>query len=319
MIISILKGLMKALFKSYPQSAITQWSLLMLLLAVQLFRVHYCVADTSSFTENTLRAGFFLKSFPDVTRTDLDVGVKYWGEEIGKAKAIPVLINFYEDIEVMRADFEKGKINYIVASAWVVATQFNRELLADGFKASRTGISLDNLIVVTRKDTGLNTFKNLAGKKLGLLNNDPISDAYLDVLSISNFGKPYKQVFTKPIQESKSTKLVINLFFKKTDAIVTYQSPYELAMELNPQIKEQTQVIEHITGIPWGTGYFHKNVDPVFRELVIKEATKIKDNARGKQLIQFFNADQFERSKLSDLDGTDVLKKRYLQLLHKHK
>ena len=310
---------MKVLLRSFQVPEIAQCLMLKLLLTVLLFNSDSCFADIHSFAEKSLRIGFFLKSFPDVTRTDLDVGVKYWGEEIGKAKHIPVLINFYDDIEIMRSDFEQGKINYIVASAWVVATQFDRELLAEGFKASRIGISLDNLIVVTRKDTHLNSFKQLAGKKLGTLNNDPITDAYLDVLSMANFGKPYKQFFSKPIQETKSTKLVINLFFKNMDAIVTYQSPYELAMELNPQIKEQTHVIEQVSGIPWGTGYFHKKVDPAFRELVITEATKIKDNIRGQQLIQIFNADQFERSKLSDLDGTDVLKKRYLQLLHKLK
>ena len=47
----------------------------------------------------------------------------------------------------------------------------------------------DTVVVITRKNEGLEKFKNLYGKRLTLLEYNPIAEYYLDVMSMVNFKK----------------------------------------------------------------------------------------------------------------------------------
>lgn len=266
------------------------------------------------FSERSLRVGFHLPSFHEYSREDLEISVKILTEEMGNSLDISTSISSYDDIKSMRTDFERGKINLIFVSPLLIITDFDSRLIADGFKLILSGGNPDRLVVLTRKNEGMDTFKSLRGKKLGLIENDPAADLYMNFLSRSNFHKDYQQVFKKMPREKKSHQAILKLFFKQVDVVSVYENFYTITGELNPQIFEKTQVIERIEGILQSACYFHKNVDPVFREQVIAEVIKLNTYARGQQYLEIFKTDKAVRVTPAELDRTRQLYNNYQRL-----
>lgn len=266
------------------------------------------------FSEQTLRIGFFARAFPDFSREDLEISVGLLAEEIGKQVGIQTTVTIFDDIALMRANFEQGKINFVVASTLNLANDFDNNLLADGFKLIPLGEPSENIIVLTRKNEGLDEFKALRGRRLALVDYDPIADLYIDTLALTNFKKGYQASFKKLLRERKAHQIILKLFFGQADVICVYQNYYRLAGELNPQLRSKLQIISQLDGIPQGAGLFHKNVPLTFRERVIAEAINLETHARGQQLLQLFKADKTVRSTITDLTGVKELYKNHQQL-----
>lgn len=259
------------------------------------------------FAEQTLRIGFYAHAFPDFSQEDLEISVKLLSEDIGKNIGIQTAVKVYVDITLMRSDFDQGKINFVVASSLNLANDFDNNLLTDGFRLTLTSESPDSLLVITRKNEGLENIKALKGKRLALVEFDPIADLYMDFLALSTFNKGYKVSFREIHREKKANQIILKLFFGQADVICVYQNAYRLAVELNPQLLSKLQIISQLNGIPQGGGLFHKNVPSEFRERVIAEALKLDAQARGQQLMQLFKSDKAVRASLADLTATKQL------------
>jgi ABC-type phosphate/phosphonate transport system substrate-binding protein len=266
------------------------------------------------FAEQSLRIGFHRASFHEYSREDLEISVKILTEEMGKEIGIQTSVLIYEDIKLMRTDFEQGKINLIFASPLLIATKFDSTLLADGFKMVPAGRNIDRLVVLTRKNEGMDDFKSLRSKNLGLVENDPVADLYINFLSQTNFKKDYHDTFTEIPREKKSHQVILKLFFGQADVVCVYDNFYQITTELNPQILSKTQIIAHIDGILQGAGFFHKNVDPVFRDRVIAEATQLNTYVRGQQFLEIFKDDKALRITPAELAMTRQLYSDYQRL-----
>ncbi len=275
-------------------------------------------------TEKTLSldTGLFLGAFPDIERPDLEIAMRFWVEKISQQYGIPATASIYQNINDLRADFDLGKVNLIIASPLPILNAFDPEMLTNGYKVvvdSTDSTDKDDLLVITNKQSGIRHFKDVKNKQLSLLANDPISDMYIDSLTLTHFSKRTKAVFKNIEYVYKGSQLIYKLFFNKTDVIVVYKPTYELALELNPQIKLQTQVIASLSDIPQALGFFNRHVDPEFREKIISIMLSLHHSAKGKQLLSLFYADKFVRSSLEDLKTTQELKQRYQQLMTKYR
>jgi ABC-type phosphate/phosphonate transport system substrate-binding protein len=271
-----------------------------------------CAEDL--FAEQTLRIGFYERAYPDFSSEDIKITVKVLGEALGTNAGIPTTITIYDDIALMRNAFEQGEINFVLASTLNLANDFNSNLFTDGFRVIRLTEHSDTIAVLTRKNQGIDTFKALAGKRLTLVENSPIADLYIDFLALSTFNKKYKTSFKETQRERKAQRVILKLFFGQTDAICVYLDTYNVATELNPQLLSKIQVISQLDNIPQGAGLFHKNVDPTFRDRVIKEMLRMNENVRGQQLLQLFKADKTIRASIADLAGAKRLYADYQQL-----
>lgn len=291
-----------------------QWS--RYFLAIVFLSMANHVYGNDLFAEESLRVGFHGPSFQEYSRADLEVSVKVLTEEMAGTLSIPTTVAIYDDIKGMRRAFEQGKINMIFASPFLMVTEFDNSLLADGFKLVHFGGSVDHLVVLTRKNAGTDTFQALRGKKLSLVDNDPSTDLYLNFLSQLHFKKDYSRVFKVMPREKKSHQIILKLFFDQVDAVCVYENFYRITGELNPQIFTKLQITEHIVGVLQNAGFFHKNVPQTFRDKVIAEATKLNTYERGRQFLEVFKTEQALRVSPTELDVTRQL---YLNYQHRKK
>lgn len=222
----------------------------------------------------------------------------------------------------MRDDFTAGRTNFIVTAPMIILKYFDRNLLTEGFTVSRHGSVKQNLIVITRKNEHLDNINALFSRKnnvkVGILENDGLSAAYLDFLSLTHVAKTYTDVGIKPILEHKNSHLVLDLFFKKLDVIILYERSYLVQIDLNPQIGEQTQIIGRLPNISSGLGLFHKDFPENLRKQAISIWVARGETPADKFLLQIFQADKFESASTKDLESTENFLAEYKAQLQLH-
>jgi len=290
---------------------------ILLISAIYSYCIQVSLATEKQIQQPEIRSGVFFTPMPYVSQPDLNIAMKFWANELSKQVDFSSHTTIYTNIKTMQDDFDKGIINFIVAKPLTILQEFDISKLTQGYKAKWSGLTADNLLVITHKESGITNFSLVKNKHLSLLINDPISEIFVDTLALESFSAISKQVFNQVEFLSKSNQLILNLFFKKTDVILVYEGVYNLAVELNPQIKVNTQVIARHPNIPRSLSFFHPSIDPIFREHVLTEIENLKTVPEGQQLLELFRADSLVRSEIKDLDSVRELLKRYQSLSNK--
>ncbi len=273
------------------------------------------LAMDARFAERSLRIGFDVEALPDISRSDLEVSLKFWASEISSQANIPISVTFYDDqTQQLVSDFENGIVNYVFTSPIKFAKHFKREHLADGFISIQTGKRLDNLLLLTQRNAHIDGVSQLRQRNITLLAKDELQEIYLSLLSLQTFGQDYPQNFRVTPPEINSHRLILQAFFKKTDAVLVSEAAFDLAKELNPEIGRVLQVIAKLVNVPRSVGYFHQAVQEDFREEVIAKALKLQDYQRGQQIIEVFKGDKVDRTEVGDLENVAKLYQEYQQL-----
>lgn len=248
--------------------------------------------------EPALIAGISAQSFPDVSVTDIEVTLKLLAEELGKSSGYNTVVTAYTDDELLRQDFEQGKINFVVASSLILATEYDQTLFADGFRFIRASQFPDQLLIVGQQRYELAAFR---GKRVLLAQHDPMSELYMDYFAWKTFKQGYKSTFKVLPPSEKVNQLLLQVFFDKADLVGVYQNFYETALELNPQLQSRLKVVSQMDNIPVSGAFFRKDTPLEFREIVINDALNMANKSRGKQLMEMFKCDRILRSGPEDL------------------
>ena len=262
----------------------------------------------------TFRLGYYAPAFPEHTYEELEIAVKILGEEIGKQVGIATTITVFDDLQQMRKAFAEGKINCVLANSMILASDFDNSLFADGFKLVKSNEMSDAVVVVTRKNEGLDEFKYLQGKRLTLLEYNPIAEYYMDVMSRVNFRTGYNKSFKEIKRERRSHQAVLKLFFGQTDVTCIYENNFKLATDLNPQLNGKLQVIAQLNNVPQAIALFHVTTPADFRMQVIEVMLQLDKMARGKQLLEMIKIDRTEPASVDDLSVTKQLIADYKRL-----
>ncbi len=260
--------------------------------------------------------GFYLPVIRDLPRKDVEVSLRFWVEELARSMGLTYEpIQMYDDLASLRRDLVSGKLNFLVTTAIGAVKHFAPEELADGFSGYKQ--EANHLLLVVRRDTGISTPGDLAGKRIALTESDELSDLYLETLLLKAWGQADWKRLGPITREQRSSKLAHRLFFGQADAALLYRNGYQAALALNPQLGQRLQVLEayslkirspHI-------GLFSAQVRPEDREAITQAALRLNETARGRQVLQIYLADGMVRTQLRDLAPFRELLETHRKLL----
>ncbi|MDR3395322.1 MAG: PhnD/SsuA/transferrin family substrate-binding protein [Parasulfuritortus sp.] len=246
--------------------------------------------------------GFYTQVIRDFPRKDVEVSLRFWTDELARSLNLTYKpIQLYDNLDDLRRDMVAGKINFMVASSMGVVQHFSADEISDGFSGNKS--TPNYLLLVVRRGAGIQTPSDLARKRVMLLENDELSDIYLETLLLKAWGKPDWARLGSVSREPRSVKLVNGLFFGQADAALIDRSAYEAALALNPQIGQRLQVLEDYTfkgGSPH-IGLFSSRMRPEDRERITEAALKLNDTVRGRQVLDIYQADSMVRTSVKDL------------------
>jgi ABC-type amino acid transport substrate-binding protein len=249
----------------------------------------------------------------DASRADVEASMTVWAEEVMKAVDLSAEIRFYDNLADIRRDVESGRVNFVVADGTTLIRHFAPDEFADGFGGGGTAEA--SMVLVARKGSGISGVRDLAGKRVLLLSNNEISELLMDTLCLRHLEQPCAKAGVAIETENRSQQLLLKLFFGKADAALVRGYALEVASELNPQIRERTQVIERFSVYGGVVGLFSRRVNPALREYTIEKVPLVQKNPRGQQILQVMQTDKVVRYPRTILDPIRDLMREHSALL----
>ncbi len=250
------------------------------------------------------------KIIPDLTPTDSNLALKLIDKDFGEFAKLRVSHINYDNLVEMQKDFEKGVINFIILPSIEMINNFSNEKLGSGLTITNRGQYLNTLLVVARKNEQIQSFSDLKGRKISIPEKDELSDIYLKTLSY-RAGIRDKCFFSSIDKQPTSQRLILQLFFKHTDAVIIFHDQLQLALEMNPVLAKSFIILDRYEGIPRAVGYFNKHVDNRVQEYIISNLLKFQHSVKGKQLLLLFKTDEFRRTNWMQMKLLIKLYKEY--------
>jgi hypothetical protein len=261
-----------------------------------------------------LAMGYYYPSLTIISNpTDIQVSLNFWIQELTSSYGLDHVYSvLYKDIDKMHQDFIDRKLDLIIAPPILIATKFDRKLLADGFLGVQSVDQLNNLSIIVRHDSH-SPFDGYLGKRLLLPNNDLLAKMFIETEIFKRYHRPIQKVFSQIKKSNKSQRMVLDIFFGKADVAVVYENALKVIFELNPQLSEKIKIIQRFPVKGRNFGFFHKDY-PYNEKLRIK-IPLFNKRPRAKLILQIFHTSIVEICYVRDLEPFDIFYNEYQALI----
>ncbi|MBW9271344.1 MAG: PhnD/SsuA/transferrin family substrate-binding protein [Candidatus Thiodiazotropha sp. (ex. Lucinisca nassula)] len=194
--------------------------------------------------EITIIAGTSEESLLDATVTEAKISFSLlFNTAIEKTKE-RFRLEVYETNEQLLNQLVAGELDAVFTNT-IQYLQIKDYLNPDGSYAVQHGPNIKpKYYLLTKKSSGIETVAQLQGKIIAVPNGYAVGELFLDVLLMRHDLSTSERFFSEVRKTSDSNSSVINLFFNTVDAALVLDYAYEVASELNLQMKEQLDVIE---------------------------------------------------------------------------
>lgn len=299
---------------------------LVCLSAVFLFCVcsPFAMADSpqaNSKGKARLIMGFYAHSVTEMASlSDIEVTLNFWVKEfmIEEARKIGIDVSesravLFDTISDMHDAMQRGELDMVIAPPLLLALNFKRDELEDGFTGMLVGNRPDALLFVGRADQGYQDVQALKGKKLALPEADEFAEMYLDSLFLKEFHRPVDQVAGSIEKQIKASRIVLDIYFNQVDAGIVYLNAYEVMVELNPDIAKQVIVISQYPIKARNFSYFVRGY-PFAKEMSGLATGVFKNSVRSKQIMEVFKTPELTNCAVSELDAYEDFYHHYQEL-----
>jgi phosphonate transport system substrate-binding protein len=270
-----------------------------------------------------LRVGFQRSSFLEVNPTDLAGSFKLLAKAIGRKHNVELKteVFVFETSAELELAMQREQLQVAVLGAWNYLDMETSRVMEPCFVHSFEGRILTEYLVLTHRESGLNTLSALKGKDLLLLERSSglLSAPWLDILLAEERLGPKEAFFRKVEVVQKPTAAVLPVFFGNRQACVVDRGAYAIMAELNPQISTTLQVVASSTP-------YLNSITCISREGWPSEQirnefkTALKDlhlTPEGRLILLIFKADRIEPFTDQFLKSISELRLKHKRLLRK--
>jgi ABC-type amino acid transport substrate-binding protein len=270
----------------------------------------HAIAESMPPTGETARLGFYMKIARDLNRADVRASLDVWADELTRKFQVPAEVRYYSDIELLRRDFDAGRVNLVIADAMTFVRHFKPEELADGFT---TKLSTDaSLLLLARPDgDGL---KRLTNQRIARLDDDEVSVTFLETLCLRRMGKTCAALPLTIVTVPNNHQALTRLLFGQVDLALVNRHGLETAVELNPQLRKAGVVVDRLDFETQFFGFYSAAVSPEFRRFSLRSIPNMHLESRGRQMLDVFKTDRVALAEPTLLKAFYQLEREYQEL-----
>jgi len=274
---------------------------------------------TAQTQPDTVRWGFYFTSVDEIVANKIGESLRYWIELIKKKSndkkvrdAIVITIR-YNSISDLLQDVRKNKIEVI---SFPSLTYFKSGINDYFYPALTISKSLESkyekyLIISSEKaEENIEKLKNAEIYTPKLYTDEMLITWLKSKLNINNSQKKNN---IKIINTTKTEIQLINsVFFNTINYAAVSEASFQLAKELNPQIKNKVKVLSVSPDFLYIIISFNRKIKDYVAEKIMNLFLNIHKSVDGRQILNLVQAEKFYSINESDLDETKKLV-RFLQ------
>lgn len=250
--------------------------------------------------------GISSNSFDNINRNDAIAALKAWTEAIIKEQKLneKAEVDFFSSFEVLFKAYKNNRVDAVaLTTEESIRLGLNPEFVylpsrEDGFHVSYA--------ILTHRSSENKDLAKLAGKKLVIYEGQRMLLARLwlkSVLAEHAPGTGSSRLENLTIVDNPS-KAILQIFFRQSDAAIVTTDAFELACELNPQLRKDIKILS--TSPPFFTSFFifRPTWQGPSRERVESAIMTLHTTPGGQQVLNVFQSSRMEKHPGSILDGT---------------
>jgi phosphonate transport system substrate-binding protein len=247
---------------------------------------------------------------------DFDPFVEYLGSSLRRSGIRDVTVSIAKDLGQMRARIKRGKLDFILTSAFPVVEMEPNELVP-AVVALQGAAREDSAVFFVRKQSSLQNLRDLRGKTVVF--GTPSSTAgyamaktelIMNELSLSEAtDKDAPEDAVRYQFAGEAINQAFRVIRNRADAgVFSSSSDWE---ELPLNVQSQLRVIHRTAPIIRLLGLFHFSVPPVLRDVVEKTLVEMSGDRDGRAaLAMALHMTKFERLTKEDRGALEDLKQR---------
>jgi len=185
--------------------------------------------------------------FLNVNRNDAIAAYRVFLENSGRRfgniyKANPEV---YDDTPAYEMAIQHQPINLAVMDPWQFLTMDIHQQMKPFFTSMENGKVGRRYVVLTRRESGLNTLSSLRGKNILQLEmaSENVGKIWLDTQLLAGKLGTQQSFFESVEVVAKPSAAVLPVFFGKYSACMVDDESFELMKELNPQVGRSLQIV----------------------------------------------------------------------------
>lgn len=253
----------------------------------------------------------------ETSSKDVQAAWDVWYEGIGKTYGISVKSIVYQDLQSLVHDFNTGRLDFAITTAlnylWMTSQiEPNRD--SDIYGVIINGKKTYQYLALARVDAGVADITDACDKTCLIRTDDATGVLYLNTLLLKH-GQPELPVCFQEVKDSPSfSQVVLGVFFKKGGIGITTKSVFDTMVDLNPQLGKQLTILAASPELANGILFFHKQVSPERKELLLKHILNLQATSYGQQILLLYKIDDVVQFEPTDLDSLKTLLQEYDQL-----
>lgn len=270
---------------------------------------------TQSVEGKVFRIGVSAAGFEEINRNDAAAALKAWAATVGKKKQIEGLL----DVSLLpgsKKDLHKALSDDSLDGLSVTVAEY----MDLGLEAKEVFIPIREqgpevrYAVIVRNDGEISEPCDLMGSNLvlgqgGLMN---LALPWLRTLTEIPADGGGGSAFIEPVSSEKPSKALLQVFFSQADAALVAAEAFDLACELNPQLRKNLKVLAESPSFIISFFIFPPNAKQDRSTAQLEDAIlDLHTTPDGMQVLTVFKSNRIEKYPISVLDSTIEFLERY--------
>ncbi len=236
-------------------------------------------------------AGYVLQYSPEYQYKDIKIAFKELLRLYASRFGIKMDVIFYDSEKEAVEDFCKGKIISISGPGIVFANNYKKLFPESSilYLASKSSnIYVTHLLLKRKGVTG-----SLQNSTVSIPQSRYNARLYL-YRHLAEHGSLSKNSSMKIVETKNSRIAIFHLFFGKSDFAVVPKESWDIAIEMNPQLKSKIELVEHSPNIMvYAAGCYSKRLNPEMIETVLEANRKIAASTVGRKMLELLHIDKY--------------------------
>ena len=235
---------------------------------------------------------------------EIELGFNYQLQNIGKDKDYLMKIKVFPTKERLIDLLMQRKLTGYFGAPKIFfenKKDFNYDLL---YSPVLSGKVLQRYVLLVRKDSGIDSLEKLKNTGLSYCEVDEIGMLYLQKLLKDKKMGEVDGFFSKLVIKKNPNLDIAAVFFKETKASLVLESDFEVASELNPQLKQQLVALE--TSPEYITNLFailNNLAGPMSTAELEINILSLANSIQNKKMMKSYNYGAMRKIKLDDLNS----------------
>ncbi len=266
--------------------------------------------------DQVFRLGVSTRTFPAANRNDALAALRVWVDTVIREKNLrgSAEIALYESGDALRAAYERGDID--------AATLTTEETMLLGMQPDHIYLPSQahgfdvRYVLLVHRDGGIEDLADLASRKVVFFNNQYMVLAlpWLETLFAEVAGQRVDLREMNFEELNNPSKAILQVFFHQAQGALVTMEAFELACELNPQLRNELMIFHESPPFVPKMFVFRPDWQGTTRNQLEEAMLNLHTTPGGQQVLTVFQSSRLSRQPASVLDPTRRFIEDYRQL-----